>query len=341
MNKNDSQAIRVLLAEPTRIAITMHQRPDGDALGSALGLRHYLTSLGHQVAVVSPTGFPPNLAWIPGAESVMIGPEQEQAAKGAFMVAEVIFCLDFNDLRRIEPLDEWVRLSDAKRVMIDHHTHPDDFYHLAYWDDEASSTAEMIYRLIGEWDDTPRIQKACATALFTGLVTDTGSFRFPSTTPAVHQMAAALIAAGAPNGLIYDRLFAQDSEKRLHLLGHALSRLRVLHTYHCAYMVLDRHDVARFDIQTGDTEGLVNYGLSIRGINMSAFFIEKEGSVKMSFRSRGRFAVNEFSAAHFNGGGHRNAAGGRSTEPIEAVEKRFLTLLERYKADLSYVYGQE
>jgi phosphoesterase RecJ-like protein len=329
MQKNELSAIEELLKQASHIAITTHQRPDGDAMGSSLGLAHYLRGQGHQVKVVTPTDYPANLKWLPGTEEVIIGPEAPEAQQ-ALQEADLLFCLDFNDLKRIEPLDEPARQAGA-RVMVDHHMHPADFAEALYWDDEASSTAEMVYRLICERGHADQVTAEIASCLYTGVMTDTGSFRFPSTSAAVHRMVAHLMEAGLKAHEVHEAVYSNDEEKRLRLIGHALSeRMIILPEYRTGYILLNKADAAKFDIQSGDTEGLVNYPLGIRNIVFAVFMIEKDDLVKMSFRSRGSFPANEF-ARQFNGGGHFHAAGGRSTESLATTQEKFLSLLETYK----------
>ncbi len=327
------EAISELLDSPKKISIVMHQRPDGDAIGSALGLAHYLKQLGHEIRVVTPTDYPDNLKWLPGTEEVIIGPEGP--ATKMIQSADVLMCLDFNDLRRIEPLDDAARQVPA-RIMIDHHRDPkDDFTH-TFWDDEASSTAEMIYRLMDQRGELSLLNQEIATCLYTGTATDTGSFRFPATSSAVYRMAADFLDAGASPSKIHEALYSNDPEKRLRLLGHALAnRLVVLPEYHSAYIRLNKEDVEQFDIQSGDTEGLVNYCLSIKGINFGAFMIDKDDMVKMSFRSKGDFSAQQV-ALLFDGGGHFHASGGRSKDSLVETERKLLEIISSKKEELNY-----
>lgn len=333
MNKYDLQEISNLLDSPTRISIVMHQRPDGDAMGSALGLYHYLIQLGHDVKVVTPTDYPANLKWLAGTEKVIIGPEDPAAE--IIRASDVLMCLDHNDLKRIEPLDQAAREVPV-RIMIDHHKDPKEDFTYLFWDDTASSTAEMIYRLIVQRGHQDKINQAIASCLYTGTLTDTGSFRFPSTTAAVFRMVADLVDAGASPGDTYEALYTNDEEKRLRLIGHALAnRLTVLPAYHTAYIKLNKADVEQFNIGTGDTEGLVNYCLGIKGINLGVFMIDKDERIKMSFRSRGTFSAQQI-ALQFNGGGHFHASGGRSEASLEETEARLLSIIKAQKDQLNY-----
>lgn len=327
------EAISEYLDSPKKITIVMHQRPDGDAIGSSLGLAHYLRPLGHEVHVVTPTDYPANLKWLPGTEEVIIGPEND--ASEYIKAADVLMCLDLNDLKRIEPLNA-PALERPVRIMIDHHKDPKNHFTHLFWDDTSCSTAEMIYRLIVQRGHKEMINKDIATCLYTGTLTDTGSFRFPSTTADVFRMVADFVEAGVRPNEIYESLFSNDEEKRLRLIGHALAnRLVVLPEYHAAYIKLNKADVDQFDIQSGDTEGLVNYCLSMKGINFGVFMIEKDELVKMSFRSRGTFSAQEV-ALQFNGGGHFHASGGRSLESLEATEAKLLEIIKAKKDQLNY-----
>lgn len=333
MNVYDLEAISAVLDSPTQISIVMHQRPDGDAIGSALGLAHYLKQLGHEVAVVTPTDYPANLKWLPGTEDVIIGPEGPSAE--IIRSSHVLMCLDLNDLKRIEPLDQ-VAMEVPVRIMIDHHRDPKDSFTHMFWDDTSCSTAEMIYRLIVQRNDLDKINLAVATCLYTGTLTDTGSFRFPSTTSDVFRMVADFVDAGVKPGDVYEALYNNDDEKRLRLIGHALAnRLTVLPEYHSAYIKLNKADVEQFKIESGDTEGLVNFCLSMKGINFGIFMIEKDDLVKMSFRSKGTFSAQQV-ALQFNGGGHFNASGGRSNESLEETETKLLEIIKTNKDQLNY-----
>lgn len=330
----DLQAISAFLDSPKKITIVMHLRPDGDAMGSALGLSHYLKQLGHQVSVVTPTDYPENLKWLPGTEEVIIGPEGPVV--DIIRSSEVLMCLDLNDIKRIAPLSE-AAMEVPVRIMIDHHKDPqeDTFTHM-FWDDTSCSTAEMIYRLIVQRGHQDKINLAVATCLYTGTLTDTGSFRFPSTTADVFRMVADFVDAGVKPEYIYESLFNNDDEKRLRLIGHTLAnRLTVLPAYNMAYIKLNKADVEQFDVKSGDSAGLVNYCLSMKGINFGVFMVEKDGLIKMSFRSRGTFSAQKV-ALQFNGGGHFHASGGRSEVSLEETEEKLLAIVKEQKEKLNY-----
>ncbi len=329
-----TEAIRELLSSPQRVAITTHQKPDGDAIGSSMALYHYLNQQGHRVEVVVPTEYAGFLKWLPDNDKVLVGPRDADRANWIFEGADVIFCLDFNSLNRINEFEKPVQDSMGKKVMIDHHMDPRPFYDLAYWDETASSTAELIYRLIGELGDLDRLSLPTAQSIYMGVMTDTGSFRFSNTSPAVHRMVAHLIEVGVDVNAAYDNIFNQASENRLRFLGHCLSeRLTVLPELKTAYFKLSREVFRQFNVKTGDTEGLVNYALSLKDINLAVLLSQQDDMTKLSFRSR-----NEVSAAalaeQFNGGGHFYAAGGRIQASPDDTEKKLLDLLEQTKVTL-------
>ena len=331
-----SQRLRELLQQPQRILITTHLRPDGDAMGSSLGLYNYLKEKGHFVQVVTPTDFPRSYAWMKGSDHVLDAQTSLQQASLAAEEAQLIFCLDYGVLKRLATFEAAVRTSKAFKVHIDHHLDFEEFAEFPYRDVKASSTSELVYRFIHELETNPILNQATAECLYTGILTDTGSFRYATTTPAVHRIVADLIEKGADVLKIHHYLFNDFTENRTRFVGYCLyERMRVLPELHTAYFTIPHKDLERFQIEHGDTEGLVNYTLSIQGINFGVIMIEYPEQIKMSFRSIGSFPANSF-AAHFQGGGHFNAAGGKSTQSLQATEQVFLKLLEGYKNALTY-----
>lgn len=328
---NHVQEIKDLLSSPKRIAITTHQRPDGDAMGSSLGLFHYLTALGHKVKIVSPTPYAEYLAWMPGAKDIIVGPEDKDLAEWTFEGADAIFCLDFNALHRINEFEKPVKDSMGKKIMIDHHMDPQEFYDYQYWDDKASSTAEMIFRLMEELDHLDYLSKDVATSLYTGIMTDTGSFRFTSTTPRVHRMVARMMETGINVNEIYDNIMSNSSVDRLKFIGHCLTeRLKVVPELNTAYMMVPKEVFKTYNIKTGETEGLVNYALGIRNVKLGVLMTVQDNIVKLSFRSRGQVNSAQL-AGNFGGGGHFYASGGKSTGTLDETEKKLLALLEEHK----------
>jgi phosphoesterase RecJ-like protein len=329
----DLASLRDLLARPQKIVITTHHKPDGDALGSSLGLYHYLIQQGHHVKVIAPTDYPDFLSWMPGNGDVVIYTEQPEASAQLVEQAAIIFCLDFNTLSRINELGELVRESKAIKVMIDHHLEPEDFDDYRYWDINACATAQLVHQfIINELNGARYINQDVATCLYTGIMTDSGSFRFPGTTSAVHRIVAELIDAGAVNWRIHDLVYNNSSEERLRFLGHCLSqKLEVISEYNTALITVTKAELEQYHVMTGDTEGIVNYALSVTGIRLAAFIVERKDQIKLSLRSKGDFPANEICKKYFNGGGHRNAAGGQSTQTLEQVTNQFKTILPEYK----------
>ena len=329
----DLASLKELLAQPRKIVITTHHKPDGDAMGSSLGLYNYLIQLGHHTKVITPTDYPDFLAWMPGNGEVIIYTENIEASAKLVAEAELIFCLDFNTLSRINELGELVRASGALKVMIDHHLEPEDFDDFRHWSINACASAQLVYDfIVNLMGDVAFINKDVATCLYTGIMTDSASFKLPNTTSDVHRIAADLIDLGAVNWQIHELVYNNLSENRLRFLGHCISnKLEVLYDYHTAIISVNSNELKQYDVETGDTEGIVNYGLSIEGVKLAAFIVERPDKVKLSLRSKGEFPANEICKKYFNGGGHRNAAGGTSTDSLENVIKQFKLILPEYK----------
>lgn len=325
-----------------KIVITTHARPDADALGSSLALFHYLNKLNHNVNVITPTDYASFLKWMPGNDNVIMYDENKKDTVHAlFMESDVIFCLDFSALDRIGDLGPMVAESKAFKVLIDHHLEPEPFPDFKLWDPDASSASELVYNFLNLFNDLDKIDVPVGECLYAGIMTDTGSFRFPSTSRRVHLILADLIGKGVDNARIHRLIYDDNTESRLRLLGFALSeKLTVSHKYHAAFLVLSAEELERFGYQEGDTEGIVNYALSIRGMVFAGIFMEKEGIIKISFRSRGIFSVNEFARKHFGGGGHKNAAGGNCELPPSEIADHFLSLLEQHKEDLDKCHSK-
>lgn len=327
--------IQSLLSAPKRIVITTHQNPDGDALGSSLGLKHFLIQLGHAVTVVSPTEVPDYLAWLPDADQILDFENYAHTAKIKAITqdAELICCLDFSALNRIKNFEPEVRASKAVKLLVDHHEQPENFADFVFWNQQAASTTELIFLMIEDLGFADKIDKNVATCLYTGLVTDTGSFRFDSVSKQVHRVAGELVDRGIDHSKIHRKLFDNNDVNRLRLLGYVLNNKLVhLPELGVAYMSLSEEELQNFSSKPGETEGLVNYGLTIKGVKMAAIFIQKNDLIKISFRSVDDLSVSEFSRKYFDGGGHKNAAGGRSTASLEATIEKFLRVLPDYLA---------
>jgi bifunctional oligoribonuclease and PAP phosphatase NrnA len=282
--------------------------------------------------VVSPTDYGDFLKWMPGETEVINFEAETDKSIRLVSEADFIFCLDFNALKRINALGELVKASPAKKVMIDHHLEPEDFAAYQLHDTQASSTCELIYDAIKIWGDEALVSKDIASCLYAGIMTDTASFKHRSTYPSTHLVAAALLNKGAESNVIFENIYDNYSLDRMRFIGYCLNeKLIVLPEYNTAYMIVTAEELKRYNSITGDTEGLVNYGLAIKGINFSVLIIDRTVARKMSFRSKGEFPANEFARKFFNGGGHFNAAGGESQDPVEIVEEKFKAGLEQYR----------
>jgi phosphoesterase RecJ-like protein len=325
------------LTESKKIVITTHQKPDGDAMGSSLALFHILVALGHDVKVISPTNWASFLNWMPGCKSVIDYERNTAAANTLIENADWIFCLDFNILARTKNMESVLLQSKAVKLLIDHHQQPQlSVFQYGVSDTTKSSTAEMVFDFIVGSGFDHLIDDNIAQCLYAGVMTDTGSFRFPSTSPDVHQMVAHLMKRGLKHAAVHENLFDNFSENRLRFIGNTLlNRMEVFYEYNTALIAITQQDLIKFDIKTGDTEGLVNYTLSIEGIKLAAIIIDRGEERKCSFRSKGNFDVNTFARTYFNGGGHYSAAGGFSLEPLEAVVAKFKTAIAENKEQLS------
>jgi phosphoesterase RecJ-like protein len=326
-----------ILNQPFKAVITAHQKPDGDAMGSTLGLYHFLKQLGHEVTVISPTNWAQFLDWMPGVDQVIDFEANKNEASQIVANADYVFCLDFNILHRTKHLEPIIRDSKALKILIDHHQQPDTpSFAYGISDVKMSSTCEMVYDFIVQSGHSNLINLDIATCLYTGLMTDTGSFRFPSTTASVHKIVAHLKELGLQHAKIHENIYDNSTEGRLKFMGNAfLNRMTVLPEFKTAIMAIPKTDIYKFELKTGDTEGLVNYLLSIEGIKFAAIVIDREEERKWSFRSKGNFDVNIFARTHFEGGGHANAAGGRSSKSVDETLNDFKTIIENYKSQLT------
>jgi phosphoesterase RecJ-like protein len=335
MNEKDIFAIQNLLVTPKKIAIIPHRSPDGDAMGSTLALYHFLLKLNHTPFVVSPNDFPNFLAWLPSSETVLIYENDKTNCAKIINEAELVFTLDFNALHRTGEMEQVLNKLSVPMIMIDHHQKPDSYATFTYSDTAIGSTCEMIYNFISFLDKKALLDKTIATCIYTGITTDSGSFRFPSTTSKTHRIVAELIDLGIENSAIHNLLFDDNTYNRLQLLGRALQNMKVFPEFKTAYITLSQKELDEFQYQKGDTEGIVNYGLTIKGIHLAAIFIEHnpetsgENIIKISFRSQGSFDVNQFARDNFSGGGHINAAGGKSYESMKATLTKFEDLISK------------
>ena len=331
MNKTDIAAVKQLLQTPQKIAIIPHRNPDGDAMGSSLAMFHFLKKQNHDVVVVLPNEFPDFLAWLPGAEKAVVFEKNIDTTAALLESCKIIFALDFNALHRVGELEKVLEKLQTTFVMIDHHQEPADFAKYTFSDTSFGSTCEMVYHFIEALNYKNLIDKDIATCIYTGILTDSGGFKYPKTTPTTHRIVADLIEIGAENTKIPNLLFDNNSLSRLHLMGVAFKNLKVFDNKKTAYMALSQKELDDNNFEKGDTEGFVNYALSIKGIIFAAIFIEnrQEKIIKISFRSQGDFDVNQFARQHFEGGGHINAAGGKSTSSLAETILKFENLVEK------------
>ncbi len=328
-SQKDLTEIKQLIKTKKNILILTHQNPDGDAIGSSLGLQHFLTNSGIESTIIVPNEFPKFLKWLPNAKNIIIAEYRVKFTEIAFNKADLIFCLDFNSASRINHLGGKLTNSKAIKILIDHHQEPDPFDYI-YSDITQPATCQMVYKFIEALGENSKIDEKTAYCLYTGILTDTGSFRFRNTTAETHKIIANLLEKGVFPDVVASHILDSNTPERLKLLGTVLDSLQIIPEKNTAILSLTKEQLLEFGYQKGDTEGFVNYGLSIIGIKFVAFFMEdvQQNFIKISFRSKGDFDVNQFSRKYFNGGGHINAAGGRSDFSLEETIQKFKTILE-------------
>ncbi len=329
--------LQELLQKSKEIVITTHHKPDGDALGSSLGLMHILVRAGHFVNVVVPSEFPAFLDWMSGSDRVIDYYKNPKKAAATFQKADLIFCLDFNDPARVEKMQAEITGLSAPMVMIDHHLDPKaGFCNIQFSYPAVGSTCELLVHLLVALKLDHFLDRDAAECLYAGIMTDTGSFRFNSVTSGTHRVIAKLMDSGARNYMIHEKIYDTNSEWKLRFLGFTLyEKMEVLTAYHTVIISASREDMDRFHHEPGDLEGIVNYGLSIRTMKMAVLFSERDGLVKISFRSKADFSVKNIAEKYFEGGGHRNAAGGRSLLSLNDTIDKFKSILPLYKDELS------
>ncbi|MDH7461049.1 bifunctional oligoribonuclease/PAP phosphatase NrnA [Chitinophagaceae bacterium 26-R-25] len=321
------QEIYNQLTSPRKVVITMHQKPDPDAMGSSLALYHFLRQFGHTVTVISPTNWAGFLNWMPGCDTVLDFESQKGRAEvpGILQQAEWLFCLDFNTLPRTKTLAAPLKELKCVKMLIDHHQQPEvESFDYGVSDTSKSSTSEMVYDFIVGSGHGDKINIDMAECLYAGVIGDTGSFRFPAATAGVHTMVAHLKEVGLQHTQVHENIYDNYLENRLRFIGHVLSnRMEIMYEYNTALIAISKGDLLRFEIKTGDTEGLVNFPLSIQGIKMVGLVIDRDEERKWSFRSKGNVDVNTFARKYFEGGGHFNAAGGHTNDSLDQTVKKF------------------
>lgn len=324
-------ALKQILSSPKKIVIVTHRNPDGDALGSSLGWKFFLEKLNHEVSFVSPNAFTQNLKWIQGTDEILVHENDlgRKLCDAKIKSADYIFCLDFNVLSRLEGLGDVIKNASAPKIMIDHHQQPEDFAVLTFSNVNYCATAEMLYDLIADLEQTDLIDQRIAECIYIGLATDNGFFQFNNTTPNALRVAAALVEKGAKPEYVSEKVNNVFRETRLRFFGYCLNeKLKLTKNGTVAYMLITQAEIKKFNLQAGDSESLVNYPFKIEGVQMTAYFSEEPDKIKISFRSRGQVDVNIFARTYFEGGGHRNAAGGKSKGGLENTEKKFLEAIE-------------
>lgn len=331
---NEIEEIKALLDFPQNTVIITHRNPDGDAIGSSLGLKHFLETYNHNVKLILPSEYPPVFGFLNKVDESIVFDLVPDVCEEAIKNASLIFCLDFNSLDRVDKMAQMISDASAKKCLIDHHLDPEPFADIIFSDPTASSTAELVYQFIADMEQEKRMTVDMGEALFVGLITDTGSFKY-STNPRTYNTAAKLKAAGVDDYYIQDKIFNSMQKKQLELLGHCLAnRMEILPKFQAGIIHLTRQDYKDFAISRGDTEGIVNHILMIEGIKIAAFITEQPTIVKLSLRSKGDISVQEIARNHFNGGGHKNASGGSAYAKLEDVIQRFKKVLPKYSVNV-------
>lgn len=330
---NDS---KYCIKNSQKVVILSHKNPDGDAMGSGLALMQYFIEKGIDVDYVLPNNPPAYLNWLPNAESIVNYSADKEKAEKIVNQGDLIFLLDFNHINRLDELGSLVLANNCCKIMIDHHPYPEKIAEYIYSRTSASSTAEMVYEFITGLEQNNEVSKPIAECLFVGIMTDTGNLSYNSSQPFTFEVVGNLLKKGIDKDCIIDRVYNNYSEYRLRLLGHSVNtKLKVLPEYKAAYIYLSRKDLENYKFEQGDTEGFVNYPLSIKGVVFSAIFIEKDGFTKCSFRSKGTFPANKVAGDNFKGGGHLNAAGGEFKGSLKKAIELFEQVLPKYKQFLN------
>jgi phosphoesterase RecJ-like protein len=321
-----------LLQTPKKIFIITHHKPDGDAIGSMLGLYHFLQKNGHSVVAVEPSEMPEFLMWMPGVDDILNYEEKPEQCEVALKEAELIFCLDLNDPSRTKYLTQQIINAPQPKIIIDHHLFPKECWDYEMLNHTKSSTSEMVYDFINLMGKNEEIDHNIATCLYTGLMTDTGSFRFSCTTEETHLMAADLKSKGLEHSIIHEHINDSWTLKRMQFLGYVLmEKMEIFPHEHAGLIALSKQDLKSFGMNINDTEGLVNQPLSIKGVQFATLITERTDEVRLSFRSKGDLDVNAFARKYFNGGGHMNASGGKSDKSFSETVTYFKQILNEIR----------
>ena len=331
---DDIERLKTIVSEGNFFVLTCHAGPDGDALGSTLAFAHYLNALGKEAMVVVPDAFPDFLAWMSGAQEILRFDKYREKAELMIAMADVIFAMDYNALNRVDDMGELIAKSKAKKVLVDHHLSPENFCDVSFSYPHLSSTCEVVFRLIVAMEGYDLLSKAACECIYAGMMTDTGCFSYGPCTQEVYLIISMLMQKEINKDRVYNKVFNNYSEGRLRLMGYVLyEKLRVFPEHHAALITLSREEMARFDFNKGDSEGLVNIPLQMKGIYFSAFLREDTDKdlIRVSLRSQGTFACNKFAAQYFSGGGHLNASGGQHKGTLEEAIEIFEKALEEFK----------
>lgn len=335
IDQSHIETFQKMVSDARKVVIVPHVNPDGDAIGSCLGLKGFLQNFGKIAEVIIPNDFPDFLSWLPGSDKIIDFEKQPELVKQYIAEADLLCMLDFNDLGRSEGLNKELAAFKGRSIMIDHHPNPSAKCDLMISYPEVSSTCELIFRLLHRSDYIKYINRDAADAIYTGMMTDTGNFSYNASSPETYHIIAQLLEIGIDKDAIHSSVYHTFSEDRWRLIGHSLKeKMVILPEFRTGYISLTKEELKTYNFQPGDTEGLVNYPLMVKGIIFCVFFMEKDDQIKISLRSKGDFSVNEFSRAHFNGGGHHNAAGGHTKMCMEDTIKYFLALLPEYQQKL-------
>ena len=329
----DIERLKTIIAEGSMFVLTCHAGPDGDALGSTLGMAHYLTALGKEATVIVPDAFPDFLAWMPGAQEIVRFDKHRDKAELLIAMADVVLVMDYNALSRVDDMGPLIEKTKAKKVLVDHHLQPAQFCDLNFSFSQLSSTCEVVFRLVVAMDGYDVLTKAACECIYAGMMTDTGCFSYGPCTQEVYLIISMLMQKEINKDRIYNKVFNNYSEGRLRLMGYVFyEKMRVFPEYHAALITLSREEMARFDFVKGDTEGLVNIPLQMKGIHFSAFLREdtEKDLIRVSLRSQGTFPCNKFAAKYFTGGGHLNASGGQHVGTLQEAIEIFERALEEF-----------
>ncbi len=339
-DKTQITKVGQLLSQPKNIALVSHKNPDGDTISTALAMMHYLRIKGHDVSVLVPNQYPEFYNWLPGSQEFIIFDKNAALVRKKIEKADLIFCLDFNRMNRTGNMASDLLKANAIKIVIDHHIEPSEEFKYYFTTVDTSSTGELVYEFIEAQGDKHLVNKEIALTLYTAIMTDTGSFSYSCDHGRTYEIVADLIDKGIEPSIVHKLVYDTFTENRLRLLGFAISeRMLVWNNLHTAVIYLDKKDLDKFDYHVGDTEGVVNYPLSMGGINLSILLSEKDRLVRISFRSKGKFNVNNLATEHFEGGGHKNAAGGTSSLTMPQTIEKLIKVIALYKKDLDYKIG--